>query len=144
MNDLWVHQYQSLTLGNKFLHFFVPSFWSKLLRSTAIETWNQKESIEKRSGKDALKLVFKRLARTKKESYSLTLNEAEGGGVQKCPLDTDKASIPSIFIKTSQNILCISCLMSAFTKIFFGKLRMIEIGPRGALREVIHFSDLNS
>ena len=79
MNDLWVHQYQSLTLGNKFLHFFVPSFWSKLLRSTAIETWNQKESIEKRSGKDALKLVFKRLARTKKESYSLTLNDADGG-----------------------------------------------------------------
>ena len=30
--------------------------------------------------------------------------------------------------------------MSAFTKILFGKLRIIEIGPRGALKEVIHFS----
>ena len=39
----------------------------------------------------------------------------------------DKACIPSIFIKTSQFFFGESCLMSAF----FGKLRMIEIGPRG-------------
>ena len=34
--------------------------------------------------------------------------------------------------------------MSAFTKIFFEKFRMIEIGPRGALKEVIHFSNVAS
>ena len=35
----------------------------------------------------------------------LTLKDA--GGDQKCPLDTDKACIPSIFIKTSQkNFWC--------------------------------------
>jgi hypothetical protein len=44
------------------------------------------------------------------------------------------ACIPSIFIKTSQIVFGESCLMSAFTKIFFGKLWMIEIGPRGAER----------
>jgi hypothetical protein len=36
----------------------------------------------------------------------------------------------SIFIKTSQLFFGESCLMSAFTKQFFGKLRMIEIDPR--------------
>ena len=54
-----------------------------------------------------------------------------GGGVQNGPLDTDKACIPSIFIKTSQLFFGESCLMSAFTKKCFEKLRMIEIGPRG-------------
>ena len=43
----------------------------------------------------------------------LTLNDA-GGGVQNDPMGTDKACMPSIFIT-----------------IFFEKLRMIEIGPRG-------------
>jgi hypothetical protein len=40
------------------------------------------------------------------------------------------ACITSILIKTSQKI-GESCLISAFTKKFFGKVRMIEIGPRG-------------
>ena len=52
-------------------------------------------------------------------------------GVQNDPLDTDKACIPSIFIKTSQFFFSESCLMSAFIQIFFEKLRMIEIGSRG-------------
>jgi hypothetical protein len=34
----------------------------------------------------------------------LTLTLKDAGG-QKCPLDTDKACIPSIFIKTSQIFL---------------------------------------
>ena len=55
-----------------------------------------------------------------------------GGGVQNDPLDTDKACIPSIFIETSQIVFFgESCLMSAFTKKFFEKLRVLEIGPRG-------------
>ena len=56
----------------------------------------------------------------------LTLKHAgvEGGGF--CPLGADIASISSIFIKNGE-----SCLMSAFTKISFGKLRMTEIGPSG-------------
>ena len=54
-----------------------------------------------------------------------------GGEGQKCLLDTDKTCIPSIFIKTSQIVFGESCLMSAFTKNIFEKLRMIEIGPRG-------------
>ena len=57
--------------------------------------------------------------------------EGGGGGGQSVPMDTDKASIPSIFIKTSQIFFGESCLMSAFTKNFFEDLRMIEIGPRG-------------
>ena len=60
----------------------------------------------------------------------LTLTDA-GGGVQNDPLDTDKACIPSIFIETSQIFFGESCLMSAFTKNFFEKLRVLEIGPRG-------------
>ena len=43
----------------------------------------------------------------------------------------DKACIPSIFIKTSQFFFDESCVISAFTKFFFEKLRMIEIGLRG-------------
>ena len=43
----------------------------------------------------------------------------------------DMACIPSIFIKTSQFFFDESCLISAFTKIFFGKLRMLKVGPRG-------------
>ena len=55
--------------------------------------------------------------------YNLTLKLASS---------TDVACIPSIFIKTSQIFFFgESCLMSAFTKNFFEKLRMIEIGPRG-------------
>ena len=53
------------------------------------------------------------------------------GGGQNGPLDTDSKCIPSIFIKPSQFFFGESCLMSAFTKISFGKLRMTEIGPRG-------------
>ena len=41
------------------------------------------------------------------------------------------ACIPSIFIKTSQFFFDESCLISAFTKIFFGKLRMLKVGPWG-------------
>ena len=39
--------------------------------------------------------------------------------------------ISSIFIKTSQFFFDESCLISAFTKKFFGKLRMLKVGPRG-------------
>ena len=58
----------------------------------------------------------------------LTLKDAGG---QNDPLVTDKACMPSIFIKTPQFFFDKSCVISAFTKIFFEKLRMIEIGPRG-------------
>ena len=51
------------------------------------------------------------------------------GGIH--PSSMDMACIPSIFIKTFKFFFGESGLMSAFTKIFFGKLRMIEIGPRG-------------
>ena len=51
-----------------------------------------------------------------------------GGGF--CPPITDMACIPSVFIKTPL-IFGESCSMSAFTKDFLGKLRMIELGPRG-------------
>jgi hypothetical protein len=60
---------------------------------------------------------------------SLTLKHAGGGGF--CPESTDMACISSIFIKTSQFFFDESCLISAFTKKFFGKLRMVEVGPRG-------------
>ena len=59
----------------------------------------------------------------------LTLKDAGGG--QNDPLVTDKACMPSIFIKTPQIFFDESCVISAFTKNFFEKLRMIEIGPRG-------------
>ena len=39
--------------------------------------------------------------------------------------------MPSIFIKTPQIFFDESCGISAFTKNFFEKLRVIEIGPRG-------------
>ena len=61
--------------------------------------------------------------------YILTLKDVGGG--QNDPLVTDKACMPSIFIKTPQIFFYESCVISAFTKIFFEKLRMIEIGPRG-------------
>ena len=57
----------------------------------------------------------------------LTLKEAGG---QNDPLSTNKACMPSIFIKTSQKFL----LGVSFHKFFFEKLRMIEIGPRGRWR----------
>ena len=41
------------------------------------------------------------------------------------------ACMPSIFIKTSQIFFVESCWISAFTKKFFGKLRLLEVGPRG-------------
>ena len=41
------------------------------------------------------------------------------------------ACMPSIFNKTPQIFFDESCVISAFTKFFFEKLRMIEIGPRG-------------
>ena len=59
---------------------------------------------------------------------TLTLKHA-GGSCGKTS-GTDMACIPSIFIKTSQILFDESCLTSAFTKNVFGKLRMIEIGPR--------------
>ena len=61
---------------------------------------------------------------------TLTLKDV-GGGAQNDPLVTDKACMPSIFIKTPQIFFDESCVISAFTKKFFEKLRMIEIGPRG-------------
>jgi hypothetical protein len=64
----------------------------------------------------------------KQPMHIVTLKLAGGGGF--CQLSTDIACIPSIFIKTSQILFGESCLMSAFTKKFFGKLRMIEIGPQ--------------
>ena len=51
------------------------------------------------------------------------------GGIH--PSSMDMACIPSIFIKTFQFFFGESCLKSAFTKKFFGKIRMIEMGPRG-------------
>ena len=57
-------------------------------------------------------------------------NSLKDAGGQNDPLVTDKA-MPSIFIKTPQIFFDESCVISAFTKIFFEKLRMIEIGPRG-------------
>ena len=54
-------------------------------------------------------------------NFCLTLNDAGGG--QNDPLGTDKACMPSIFIKTSQFIF----LMKAIRF----QLRMIQIGPRG-------------
>ena len=33
-----------------------------------------------------------------------------------------------------------SCLMSAFTKHFFEKLGMVEIGPRGPIFQALHLS----
>ena len=64
--------------------------------------------------------------------YALILLNYRGSlpfrGFVKC---RDMACIPSIFIKTSQIFFGESCLMSAFTKNFLGKLRMIAIGPRG-------------
>jgi hypothetical protein len=48
----------------------------------------------------------------------------EGGGCGS-PSGADIACIPSIFIKASQLFFGESCLMSAFTKFFFEKLRMI-------------------
>ena len=72
----------------------------------------------------------------------LTLKDAVGVGVggQKCPLETDDACIPSIFIKTSQFFFFGErCLISAFTKIQFGKLRMIEIGRRGVWKRSFIF-----
>jgi hypothetical protein len=50
----------------------------------------------------------------------LTLKLA-GGGIH--PSSTDMACIPSIFFQTSQFFFGESCLMSAFTKNFFKKLR---------------------
>jgi hypothetical protein len=46
-------------------------------------------------------------------------------------LVADIACISSIFIKTSQFVFDESCVISAFTKNFFEKLGMIEIGARG-------------
>ena len=40
------------------------------------------------------------------------------GGVQKCPLDTDKACIPSIFIKTS-NFFLVKAVWCQLFPIFF-------------------------
>ena len=54
-----------------------------------------------------------------------------GGGGWFNPSSMDMACIPSIFIKTSQFFFDESCLISAFTKIFFGKLRTLKLGPRG-------------
>ena len=59
--------------------------------------------------------------------YILTLKDAGGG--QNDPLVTEKTCMPSIFIKTPQIFFYESCVISAFTKKFFEKLRMIEIGP---------------
>ena len=47
------------------------------------------------------------------------------------PSVADIACIPSIFIKTSQSFFDESFGISAFTKIFFEKLGIIEIGARG-------------
>ena len=60
---------------------------------------------------------------------SLTLKTA-GGGCGKTSV-ADMACMPSIFIKTSQIFFVESCWISAFTKKFFGKLRLLEVGPRG-------------
>ena len=59
----------------------------------------------------------------------LTLKTAGGG----CGMTSvaDMACMPSIFIKTSQIFFVESCWISAFTKKFFGKLRLLEVGPRG-------------
>ena len=61
--------------------------------------------------------------------YILTLKDAGGG--QNDPLVTEKTCMPSIFIKTPQIFFDESCVISAFNKKFFEKLRMTEIGPRG-------------
>ena len=61
--------------------------------------------------------------------YKLTLLDLSGE--QLVHPGMDMACIPSIFIKTSQIFFDESCLISAFTKIFFGKLRMLKVGPRG-------------
>ena len=62
-------------------------------------------------------------------SFMLTLKTAGVGGFN--PSSADMACMPSIFIKTSQLFFVESCWISAFTKIFLGKLRMLEVGPRG-------------
>ena len=54
-----------------------------------------------------------------------------GGGVES----THRVWIWLVFLQFSSKLFNFffgeSCLMSAFTKIFFGKIRMIEMGPRG-------------
>ena len=61
----------------------------------------------------------------------LVLTLLDLSGEQLVHPGMDMVCIPSIFIKTSQFFFDESCLISAVTNFFGGKLRMLKVGPRG-------------